>query len=85
MLKSFPSGLVTSGSHCTVRLGHSKAWVITKSYRNGVFFFHILYSSLITHSSTALSKAASLLTEVAGVLGRGKERGDMEGWGGCSP
>lgn len=49
---------VTSGSHCTVRLGHSKAWVITKSYKNGVFFFQILYSSLIILSSTASSKGS---------------------------
>ena len=28
---------------------------MTKSYRNGVFFFHILYSSFITLSSTASS------------------------------
>ncbi len=48
--------LVTSGSHCAVKLGHSRACVITKSYRNGVFFFHILYSSLMTRSSTASSK-----------------------------
>ena len=38
---------VTSGSHWTVRLGHSRACVITKSYRNGVFFFQILYSSFM--------------------------------------
>ena len=50
--------LVTSGSHWTVRLGHSKAWVITKSYKNGVFFFQILYSSLIILSSTASSKGS---------------------------
>lgn len=53
--------LVTSGSHWAVRLGHSRAWVITKSYRKGVFFFHILYSSLITRSSTASSKAAEVV------------------------
>lgn len=53
--------LVTSGSHWAVRLGHSRAWVITKSYRKGVFFFHILYSSLITRSSTASSKAAGVV------------------------
>lgn len=47
--------LVTSGSHWTVRLGHSSAWVITRSYRKGVFFFQILYSSLMTLSSTASS------------------------------
>jgi hypothetical protein len=39
--RPLPSGLVTSGSHCAVRLGHSSAWVITRSYRNGVFFFQI--------------------------------------------
>lgn len=50
--------LVTSGNHWAVRLGHSSACVITRSYRNGVFFFHILYSSFITLSSTASSKAA---------------------------
>ena len=48
--------LVTSGNHCAVRLGHSRACVITKSYKNGVFFFQILYSSFITLSSTASSK-----------------------------
>ena len=46
---------LTSGSHCTVRLGHSSACVITRSYRKGVFFFHILYSSFMTRSSTASS------------------------------
>lgn len=50
--------LVTSGSHWAVREGHSKAWVITRSYRKGVFFFHILYSSLMTLSSTASSKVS---------------------------
>ena len=45
----------TSGSHCAVRLGHSRACVITKSYRKGVFFFQILYSSLITFSSIVSS------------------------------
>lgn len=49
--------LETSGSHWAVRLGHSKAWVITRSYRKGVFFFQILYSSFITLSSTASSNA----------------------------
>ena len=53
---------VTSGSHCTVRLGHSNAWVITKSYKNGVFFFQILYSSLIILSSTASSKGSERKT-----------------------
>lgn len=51
--------LVTSGSHCAVRLGHSRACVMTRSYRKGVFFFQILYSSLITLSSTASSNAAT--------------------------
>lgn len=50
---------MTSGSHCAVREGHSRAWVITRSYRNGVFFFHILYSSLITRSSTASSNVST--------------------------
>lgn len=49
---------VTSGSHWTVRLGHSRACVITKSYRNGVFFFQILYSSFMIRSSTASSKGS---------------------------
>lgn len=52
------SHLVTSGNHCTVRLGHSSACVITRSYKKGVFFFQILYSSLITRSSTVSSSAA---------------------------
>ena len=56
LLKCCNTDLVTSGSHCAVRLGHSKACVITRSYRNGVFFFHILYSSFMTRSSTASSK-----------------------------
>lgn len=47
--------LLTSGNHCTVRLGHSRACVMTRSQRKGVFFFHILYSSFITRSSTASS------------------------------
>lgn len=45
--------LTTSGNHWAVSEGHSRAWVITKSYKNGVFFFHILYSSLMTLSSTS--------------------------------
>lgn len=45
------SHLVTSGGHCTVRLGHSRACVITRSYDKWVFFFQILYSSLMTRSS----------------------------------
>ena len=60
-----PSGLVTSGSHWAVRLGHSRAWVITKSYKNGVFFFQILYSSLITLSSTASSNCSPSLSAMA--------------------
>lgn len=52
------SHLVTAGSHCTVRLGHSRACTITRSYRNGVFFFQILYSSLMTRSSTVSSSTA---------------------------
>ena len=55
---SLATNLVTSGSHWAVREGHSSACVITKSYRNGVFFFHILYSSFITRSSIASSKPA---------------------------
>jgi len=39
-----------------LRVRHSRACVMTRSYRNGVFFFQILYSSLITRSSTASSK-----------------------------
>ena len=35
-----------TGSHCTVRLGHSSACVITRSYRNGVFFF---LQNMLTH------------------------------------
>ena len=49
---------VTSGSHWTVRLGHSRAWVITKSYTNGVFFLQILYSSFMIRSSTASLKGS---------------------------
>ena len=59
-VKCCTTDLVTSGSHCAVRLGHSRACVITRSYRNGVFFFHILYSSLMTRSSTASSKPPSV-------------------------
>ena len=51
--------LVTSGSHWAVSEGHSRACVITKSYKNGVFFFQILYSSLMTRSSTASSKGSA--------------------------
>uniref|UniRef100_A0A1I8GPN7 Ragulator complex protein LAMTOR1 n=1 Tax=Macrostomum lignano TaxID=282301 RepID=A0A1I8GPN7_9PLAT len=56
--QSLPSGLVTSGSHWAVRLGHSNACVITRSYKNGVFFFQILYSSLMIRSSTVSSAAS---------------------------
>lgn len=52
---------MTSGSHCAVREGHSSACVITRSYRKGVFFFHILYSSLMTRSSTASSNVSVIL------------------------
>jgi len=58
-IKVGQSYLVISGNHCAVKLGHSRAWVITRSYRNGVFFFQILYSSFITRSSTASSKATT--------------------------
>lgn len=50
--------LVTSGSHWTVRLGHSRAWVMTTSYKKGVFFFQILYSSLMLFSSAAAPAGA---------------------------
>ena len=54
-----PPYFETSGNHWTVRLGHSKACVITKSCKNGVFFFQILYSSLMILSSTASSKGST--------------------------
>lgn len=41
-----------------MRLGHSRACVITRSYKKGVFFFQILYSSLMTRSSTVSSSTA---------------------------
>ncbi|KAF2980701.1 hypothetical protein EK904_001232 [Melospiza melodia maxima] len=48
--------LLTSGSHCTVRLGHSRACVSSRSYKKGLFFFQILYSPLMTRSSSAAGR-----------------------------
>ena len=39
--------------NANTHLGHSRAWVITTSYKNGVFFFHTLYSSVIILSSAS--------------------------------
>jgi hypothetical protein len=33
----------TSGSHCVVKVGHSRAVLRSRSYRKGEFFFQVLY------------------------------------------
>ena len=70
------------GSHCTVRLGHSKACVITKSYRKGEFFFQILYSSLIIFSSTSLLSVGEAAASVMSLesLSRSLPRGKDPDW-----
>ena len=58
---SLPNGrdfLSLTGSHWQVRAGHSKAFVTTRSYRKGVFFFQILYSSLIIRSCSVMPSVA---------------------------
>ena len=44
--------------------GHSRPCVMTKSYRNGVFFFHILYSCWMSRSSSCAARAALALAAV---------------------
>eukprot|EP01052_Picozoa_sp_SAG31_P071107 SAG31_NODE_30014_length_386_cov_1.205575_1_plen_105_part_10 len=67
---------VDIGSHWQVRLGHSSACVMIVSYKNGVFFFQILYSSLIFWSSGSGNSAGHAM---AGV--RAKQEADSEGRG----
>lgn len=57
--RSPPSDEGCSGSHWTVREGHSREWHITRSYSNGVFFFQTENSSSTT-SSISLSLSLSL-------------------------
>ena len=55
-----------SGSHCVVSVGHSSAVLIIMSYRNGAFFFHVLYSSLMIFSSVcsaSFSCSGSTITQ----------------------
>ena len=47
-----------SAAKDTVKLGHSSRWVITRSYRKGVFFFQILYSSTTARRSRPCSALA---------------------------
>lgn len=48
-----------SGSHCVVSVGHSSAVLSIKSYKNGAFFFHVLYSSFTIFSSSRSSSCSS--------------------------
>jgi hypothetical protein len=41
-----------TGSHCTVRLGHSSACVSTRSYSSGALFFHVRCSACAWRSSS---------------------------------
>ena len=49
------------GSHWTVSDGHSREWHTTRSYSNGVFFFHTEHSSS-TIASSAILVSLSLHT-----------------------
>ena len=48
-----------SGSHCVVSVGHSNAVLSITSYRNGAFFFQVLYSSFTIFSSSRSSSCSS--------------------------
>lgn len=45
--------------------GHSRPCVMTKSYKKGVFFFHILYSCWMRRSSSWAARAALALLAAA--------------------
>lgn len=42
-IEQFKTYDCTSGSHCVVRVGHSRAVLSSRSYKKGEFFFHVLY------------------------------------------
>lgn len=50
-----------SGSHWVERVGHSRAVLSIKSYKNGAFFFHVLYSSFTSFSSILSSSCSSAI------------------------
>lgn len=49
--------------------GHSRPCVMTKSYKKGVFFFHILYSCWMRRSSSWAARAALALALLAAPVG----------------
>lgn len=52
------------GNQWTVREGHSREWEMRRSYRNGVFFFHTMYSSSTWTSPASCSSAIAPKIEI---------------------